>query len=194
MIVDAIQILVSGGMKVENMQQKTDLFLNDLSVDRFSALADEAIRASFEDLVSQLGGDAGAIWIVDKSRPEELAIAVNVGARGSQIEGSVSQDLKSGLVSKAFREKLLVHDKGVFRDREQSMDVDMKLGQYTVYQIAGPFSMFGDTIGAVTIVQLSSVENAGRSDWGFDEKAVEMFANWSAIASRLFEYAVVKPA
>ena len=194
MIGGGIQFVISSGMKVENLQQKTELFLNDLSVDRFGALADEAIRASFEDLVSQLGGDAGAIWIVDKSNPEELAIAVNVGARGSQIEGNVSQNLKRGLVSKAFREKRLVHDKGVFRDREQSMDVDMKLGQYTAYQIAGPFAMFGDTIGAVTIVQLSSTEKAASRAWGFDEKAVEMFANWTAVAERLFEYAAIKSA
>ncbi len=187
-----IQVLVSGEMKVENLQQKTDSFLNDLSVDRFGVLADEAIRASFEDLVSQLGGDAGAIWIVEKSKPEELTIAVNVGARGSQVEGNVSQNLERGLVSKAFREKLLVRDKGAFRDREQSMDVDMKLGQYTAYQIAGPFSMFDKTIGAITIVQLSNSQNASGRNWGFDQQAAEMFANWSTVAERLFEYAAIK--
>lgn len=175
----------------EHLQKSADAFLQQDSVSKLGDLADEEIRSSFEDLLHHVAADAGAVWIVGKDN-EELTIAVNVGARGSSIEGSVSQGLDSGLVSKAFKEETMVRDEGAFRHREQSLAVDMKLGQLTAYQIACPFSMFGKTIGAVTVVQLSTPQNAGKREWGFDEEAANSVTRWVSIAQRLFEYEALK--
>ena len=170
-------------------QSQIDSYFDTLSVESFGSLADSTIRESFDDLLGNINADAGALWIVEHDKPDELTIAVNVGAKGSTIEGNVSQGLDTGLVSRAYRELELVHDQGAFRHPEQSMDVDMQLGQYTAYQIACPFQMFDKTIGAVTVIQLSSAENAGTREWGFQDEAVTSFTRWVAVAQRLFEYA-----
>jgi hypothetical protein len=177
-------------MGIENYRTEIDLLLNQLSIDTFKELADEVTRASFGDMVRQLGGDAGAIWIVDKSKPQELVIAVNVGAQGDSIEGKVTQSLDSGLVSKAYTEKQLVHDEGAFRHPEQSMDVDMQLGQYTAYQMASPFNLFGETIGAATVIQLASTKSAN-GEWGFSKEAVQSFRTWVPVLQRLLEYSAI---
>jgi hypothetical protein len=167
-------------------------FLQDVSVTSLKELADDTFRKSFEDLVHQLNADAGALWIIDKEKPEELTIAVNVGSRGSSIEGHISQELSSGLVSKAFREETVVHDEGAFRDPEKSYSVDVTLGQMTNYQIAMPFFMFGQKVGAVTAVQVSTLEAPSRNDWGFKQDCVERFSHWVAVAQRLLEYSQVR--
>ena len=167
-------------------------FLGRLSISSLQELADETTRESFEDLIHQLNADAGAIWVLEKNELDELTIAVNVGARGSSIEGAVSQRLNSGLVSKSFREEILIHDEGTFQDPEQSVAVDMELGQRTNYQIAMPFYMFGQKVGAVTVVQISTPEKPTRNEWGFDDECVVNFQHWVAVAQRLFEYARVR--
>ncbi|MEM7452991.1 MAG: hypothetical protein AAF456_01425 [Planctomycetota bacterium] len=176
-------------MAMMKIQSQIDSIFDSLSVDSFGSLADSTIRDSFDDLLTRLNADAGALWIVEHDKPDELTIAVNVGARGSTIEGNVSQGLDTGLVSRAYREKELVHDQGAFRHPEQSMDVDMQLGQFTAYQIACPFQMFDKTIGAVTVIQLSSAENATTREWGFQEEDVTSFTRWISVAQQLFEYA-----
>lgn len=162
-------------------------FLSDLSVASLQALAVESTRKSFETLLQHVQADAGAIWVVDKNATDALTIAINVGARGSEIEGHVSQALDKGLVSKAFREGSLIHDEGSFRDPEQSLSVDLELGQLTNYQIAMPFMMFGEKIGAVTVVQVSTLEKPLRKQWGYTAECVEEFRNWVVEAQRLFE-------
>lgn len=177
----------------QHLHESASKFLQQVSVSKLSDLADEKIRMSFEDLLHHVNADAGAIWLVG-SDGEQLTIAVNVGARGSSIEGNVSQNLDSGLVSKAFREKAIVCDEGTFRHEEQSLDVDMELGQLTAYQIASPFSMFEQTIGAVTVIQLTTAENTSRREWGFDDEASESVSRWVSVAERLFEYEALKQA
>lgn len=170
-------------------QDKTVSFQKNISVDSFGSLADATIRQALEEIVQSLGGDAGAIWIVEPADPENLVIAVNVGSRGSSIEGEVSQNVDSGLVSKAFREGKIVHDQGAFQHPDQSAQVDQQLGQYTAYQVAAPFSMFANKIGAVTIVQLS--DGSPKRQWGFTPESVESLQRWLPAIERLFEYAVI---
>lgn len=167
-------------------------FLNSVSLDSIRELANEVIKESFEDHVERLRGDAGAIWVVDQSNPEEITIAVNVGARGSSIEGSVSQNLESGLVSKAFKEEQLICDEGVLPHNEKSFDVDQELEQMTLHQIAAPFRIFGKTIGAMTVAQFVTAETCAKRTWGFDQEAKESFRRFSAVCERLFEYEVIK--
>lgn len=181
-------------MDEDKKQEIGQSFLKSVSVSRMQELAVPSSRKSFEDLLHQIKADAGAIWIVDKDQTDALTIAVNVGARGSSIEGNISQSLDRGLVCKAFREDTLVHDQGTFFDPEQSRSVDMRLGQQTNYQLAMPFFMFEHKIGAVTAVQVSTLENPLRKEWGFTDQAVEDFQHWVAVAQRLFEYECVNQA
>ena len=168
---------------------KTISFQSNISVDSFSGLADSTIRQVFEEIVQSLGGDAGAIWIVEPADPDKLVIAVNVGSRGSSLEGEVSQSVNSGLVSKAYREGTIVHDQGAFQHPDQSIQVDQQLGQYTAYQVALPFSMSGKRVGAATIIQLS--DGSPKRQWGFTPESVESLQRWAPALERLFEYAVV---
>ena len=167
-------------------------FLSSLSIERFNGLADSVIKGSFEDFLAQINADAGAIWIVGDQDSDEITISVNVGARGSSVEGKISQNLDSGLVSKAYRENKIIGDEGVISHSEKSFDVDAKLGQMTVHEIAGPFKLFGKTIGAVTVVQMVIDANVKNKQWGFSENAVEMFGRWVEVAQRLFEYECLK--
>ena len=166
-------------------------FIKELSVQSLQKLADQTVRESFGDLIHRLQADAGAIWVLEHNEPDELTIAVNVGEHSDSVEGNVSQGLTSGLVSKSFREETLIRDEGTFSDPEQSVSVDMKLGQRTNYQLAMPFFMFGEKVGAVTAVQISTLEKPTRSEWGFDEQCVDNFRHWVAVAQRLLEYARV---
>lgn len=175
-------------MTIPGCEAAVDAFLNSVSLEKVQALADEVIKESFEDLVARVGADAGAIWIVEADESSEITIAVNVGARGSDIEGEVSQDLDSGLVSKAYKQDELISDEGVIPHAEKSLDVDQQLAQMTLHQIASPFKMFGKTIGAVTVVQFVTATSGTKKEWGLSEDATESFKRWVAVAERLFEY------
>ena len=175
-------------MTIPGCEAAVDAFLNSVSLEKVQQLADEVIKESFEDLVHGVGADAGAIWIVDPDQSSEITIAVNVGARGSEIEGEVSQNLDSGLVSKAYKQEELISDEGVIPHAEKSLDVDQQLAQMTLHQIAAPFKMFGKTIGAVTVVQFVTATGAQKKEWGLREDATESFQRWVAVAERLFEY------
>jgi hypothetical protein len=179
-------------MNTEKFQPEIDAFLNSVSVETVGKLADNVFRNSLEDLIRQTGADAGAVWIADEKTPDSLTIAVNVGDKGESIEGNVSQQLESGLVSRAFKEDVFVHDQGVFRSPEQSMEVDLQLGQLTTHQMACPFKMFGKTVGALTVIQLTSLKGKPRREWGFDEAAVNAFQCWAPVAEKLAEYSVVR--
>lgn len=180
-------------MTIPGCEVVADTFLNSVSLESVRQLADSVIKESFEDLVARVGADAGAIWIVDPEQSSEITIAVNVGARGSEVEGEVSQNLDSGLVSKAYKQEQLISDEGVIPHAEKSFDVDQKLAQMTLHQIASPFKMFGKTIGAVTVVQfVTATSGAEKKDWGLREDATESFRRWVAVAERLFEYQCLK--
>ncbi|MEM9944139.1 MAG: hypothetical protein AAF939_21465 [Planctomycetota bacterium] len=161
--------------------------LNNPSVQRFQELADPVIRDSMRDLAKHLGANAAALWVRPPGE-EKLTIAVNVGIRGTEVEGKISQDLSSGLVSKAFKENVVICDEGPFRHSEQSMDVDMELGQMTQFQIAGPIQMFGTTVGAVTDIQMTTADSPAPQEWGFQKGAEEIFRRWLPVAQRLFEW------
>ena len=178
-------------MSCDKFQKEVDSFLQSVSVEAIGKIADQVFRKSFEELLCHCGADAGALWVVEKDAPDSLTIAVNAGDKGETIEGKVSQQLDSGLVSRAFKESTFVHDDGLFRSKDQSMEVDMQLGQVTTQQMAIPFQMFGQTIGAITVIQLSSSNGVTRREWGFKDDSVQAFQNWLPVAQRLAEYAVV---
>lgn len=178
-------------MSTHKFQQEIDAFHQSVSVETIGKVADEVFRHSLENLIRQTNADAGAVWVADQGKPDALTIAINVGDKGESIEGNVSQQLESGLVSRAFKESKFVHDNGVFRSADQSSDVDMQLGQFTTHQMASPFQMFGKTVGAVTAIQLTSVKKPTRREWGFDEDAVQAFHSWVSVAQRLAEYSII---
>lgn len=179
-------------MSTQKFQHEIDSFHQSISVETIGGVADQVFRDSLEDLIRQTKADAGAVWVADKESPDSLTIAINVGEKGDAIEGNVSQQLESGLVSRAFNEGVFVHDDGVFRPADQCLDVDMQLGQFTIHQMASPFKMFGKTIGAVTAIQLSTATNPpAQRAWGFDDDSVRAFQCWVSVAQRLAEYSIV---
>ena len=179
---------------MEKFRDAIDRNLSQISVGSFQQLADDNFRKSFDDLVRRNGADAGAIWIVEHDNPQVLTIAVNVGEKGDSIEGEVQQVIETGLVSRAYKDKEFVHDQGAFRNAEQSDSVDRQLGQFTAHQMALPFNVFGNTVGAVTLIQLATPQNVAGREWGFNEAAENSFQCWTSIAQQLIEWAVVRDA
>lgn len=175
------------------LNQASEEFTQGMGIVVFQSLADDVIKNSILNLSQLINGHAIAIWLPEKKDSEEvLTIAYNVGARGHEIEGVVSQPLDEGLVSKAFKDNDFVCHQGFFKHREQSADVDKELGQVTAHQIAAPFQLFGKTVGAITIIQTLASGIEQQSEWGFDENDVEMFKSGVQNIERLFELNIIR--
>jgi hypothetical protein len=168
-------------------------FVASPTLTTFQKLADSFVRESFEKLLGKIQGHAGAYWLIDRQDDVEgLTIAVNVGDRGAEIEDKIFQPLDHGLVSEAFNKNETICHQGLFRPKKQSVEVDRELRQVTSHQIAAPFEMFGQKIGAVTVIQSLSGGVAKGTDWGFDQPAIEEFNNWVRLSERLVEYNFVR--
>ena len=164
-----------------------------LTTDTFRSLTDAVIENTFSNLNQLINGHATAVWLPEQRESETvLTIAYNVGARGHEIEGVISQSLDKGLVSKSYQEGETICHQGFFKHREQSSTVDQELGQITAHQIAAPFALFGQTIGAITIIQTLASGLEQQSEWGFDEDDVSMFQSGVEAIQRLFELNVIR--
>ena len=65
-----------------------------LDLDALKSLADEVIDGSIENLNELVNGHATAIWMREvKDGDEVLTIAYNIGGKGEEVEGVVSQSL-----------------------------------------------------------------------------------------------------
>ena len=175
------------------IDEATNSFLASLQRASLPSLADQVIESSILNLQKLINGHAIAIWLPETRDGEEvLTIALNVGERGHEIEGEISQTLEHGLVSKSFLEKETICHQGFFKHREQSVRVDQELGQVTAHQIATPFSLFGQTVGACTVIQTLASGLEQQSDWGFDENDVTLFRNGMESIERLFELNIIR--
>ncbi|MEM9410515.1 MAG: hypothetical protein AAGA30_05345 [Planctomycetota bacterium] len=165
----------------------------EINVSNLKSLADDVIEKCMEQLISHVNGHAVAVWMPEsKDGQEVLTIAYNVGGKGSDVEGIISQSLDDGLVSKSFKEAQVVCHKGFFKHKEQSSDVDKQLGQMTAHQMASPFNLFGLTVGAITVIQTLGAGVENHADWGFDDQDVRHFTVVVAIIQRLFELNLIR--
>ena len=175
------------------IEEATRSFLSDIEIKSVKSLVDKVVHGSLNNLVTQVNGHAVAIWLHEqKPEGEALTIAYNVGEKGHDVEGVVSQPLDDGLVSKAFKEEKTICHQGVFKHKEQSTDVDKELGQMTAHQIAAPFSLFGKTIGAITVIQTLAKGYEQQSEWGFDKSDIEYFETSVDTIQRLLELNVIR--
>ena len=165
----------------------------NLDLDALKSLSDDVIEGSIENLNELVSGHATAIWMREEKDGEEvLTIAYNVGGKGEEVEGVVSQSLDSGLVSKAFNDDETICHQGFFKHKEQSSSVDKELGQITAHQIATPFKLFGQGVGAVTVIQTLAAGIEANSEWGFENSDIENFEAHVRVLERLFELNVIK--
>lgn len=175
------------------IDQATDSYLGGLELSVLPELADQVIKGSILNLIQLINGHAIAIWLPENRDGEDvLTIALNVGERGHEIEGEISQSMDKGLVSKAYRENETICHQGFFKHREQSSAVDQELGQVTAHQIATPFKLFDKIVGAVTVVQTLASGIEQQSEWGFDENDVALFRTGIETIERLFELNVIR--
>lgn len=167
--------------------------VNNLNLDTLKSLTDSVVQGSIENLNDLVNGHATAIWIRENKQGDDvLTIAYNVGVKGEEVEGVVSQSLDSGLVSKAFKNEKTICHQGFFKHREQSTDVDKELGQVTAHQIATPFKLFGQSIGALTVIQTLAAGVENNSEWGFDAEDIENFEAMVRVIERLLELNVIR--
>lgn len=175
------------------IEEATKSFLEGIEIESVKSLVDKVVHGSLNNLITQINGHAAAIWLHEqKSAGEALTIAYNVGEKGHDVEGVVSQPLDEGLVSKAFKEDKTICHQGVFKHKEQSTDVDKELGQMTAHQIAAPFKLFDKTIGAITVIQTLAKGYEQQSEWGFDKSDIAYFETSVDIVQRLLELNVIR--
>jgi hypothetical protein len=175
------------------LDRALEKFLRKMQFDQFQSLTDAVIERHLTDMLKTLEAHAVAIWVKTVGPDgDQLTIAYNVGQRGSEIEGKISQPLDEGLVSKAYRENTTICHQGIFRHREQSLSVDLQLGQLTAHQIAAPFMFFDRAIGAITVIQTLDAGLAEHSHWGFDNDKIKLFEGEVAVVQRLFELNFLK--
>jgi len=175
------------------IDEAAESFVGRLEIVTLQSLADPVIEAAISNLNQLIDGHAIAIWLPENRAGEAvLTIAYNVGERGHEIEGVVSQSLGKGLVSKAYRDHETICHQGFFKHRDQSIDVDQKLGQVTAHQIATPFQLFDRTVGAATIIQTLASGIEKHSEWGFDERDVDRFQAGIETIQRLFELNIIR--
>ena len=173
---------------IQSIQSTIASFSTIVSDELIHELADPTIERCFLNLLDHIQAHAAAIWLKQPGdKGDVLSIAYNVGGRGSAVEGTVRQPLDRGLVSKAFRERKTICHQGIFKHKEQSIDVDLKLGQMTAHQIAAPFDLFGAPIGAFTAIQTLDAGIKPDSEWGFETTDIEHFETWVEMIQRLFE-------
>ena len=135
--------------------------------------------------LTEIGGHEGSIWIIDEKK-QQLVTCYNT----EELARHVSQDLGSGLVSKAFNEETPIHHKGLKRYHDSSSSVDEKLAQKTQHQISVPFYVGGKLCGAVSVVQLSSdFHSDPRKDvpWGFSDDALPAVAATATVIAEGIE-------
>ena len=168
-------------------------FLANLDTGSLKLYSDDVIDNCIKNLIDHVNGHAVAVWLEEqKEGSDVLTIAYNVGEKGDEVEGVISQSLEDGLVSKAYKEKETICHQGFFKHKEQSMKVDQKLGQITAHQIAAPFQLFGKTIGAITVIQTLAAGFEQHSDWGFDRTDIEHFESTVEVIQRLFELNIIR--
>ena len=175
---------------IANVSKK---FIDNVNIEGFRSLADRVIENAISNLIDLVNGHAVAVWLPEiKDDEEVLTIAYNVGEKGPEVEGVISQSLDKGLVSKSFKEKETVCHQGFFKHRDQSSSVDKELGQITAHQIASPFQLFGETIGAITVIQTLGAGVEQHDDWGFNDEDVRHFDKSVQIVQRLFELNLIR--
>ena len=175
------------------IEESSEAFVAKINIDNLKSLTDDVIEKSILNTIDQVNGHAVAIWLPDeKDGQDVLTIAYNVGDKGPEVEGVISQKLDEGLVSKSFKNNETVCHQGFFKHREQSSSVDKKLGQITAHQIASPFRLFGKTIGAITVIQTLAAGVEQHSDWGFNNTDIQHFESSVQITQRLFELNVIR--
>lgn len=172
---------------------ESEKFLGNVDLENFKSLTDQVIENCITNLIALVNGHAVAVWLPEQKDGEEvLTIAYNVGEKGPEVEGVISQSLDKGLVSKSFKQKETVCHQGFFKHRDQSSSVDKELGQITAHQIAAPFELFGKTIGAITVIQTLGAGVEQHDDWGFNDEDVRHFDGTIQIIQRLFELNVIR--
>jgi len=151
------------------------------------SLADEFIREHLLFEMKRIGGDAAAMWVPDhRDGKDGLMIAVNVGSKGTSIEGVVFQPFGQGLLCAAYSENRIICHQGIFQHRQQSAQVDKQLHQVTAHQIACPLDLFDQRAGAATVIQSSGGEF--RTKWGFDQNDIDSFVRAIKVCQRFLEY------
>lgn len=164
----------------------------ELNLTNFKLLVDDVVAKTMSNILDHVNGHAIAIWLKENGAEEKLTIACNVGDKGASVEGLVSQPLSAGLVSKAYRDGQVVCHQGLFKHREQSLSVDKALNQITAHQIASPFRLFGNRVGAVTVVQTLAKGIEQHSEWGFTKEDISHFETGVEILQRLIELNLIR--
>lgn len=118
-----------------------------------NSLMGETACALFATLLRSVQADEGTLWVVNAEK-NALVAAYNHGPRRAEFELKATQSLSEGVISVAFRKDEPVADTGMFQHPQHSIKVDVKLGQYTVHELAAPFRLFGELLGVASAVQL----------------------------------------
>lgn len=149
--------------------------LGHLSPAQLNALADPVVRGLLQRFVSIVHAHEIAVWAKDPEANQLVPFLDTAGPAGG-FEMSAAQSLERGIVSRVFREHSSFLERGLWRSRERSPEIDMALQQVTQNEMCVPFYLYGHLVGVVSAVQLTDRKHSPPKRWGFEERDLEVLA------------------
>lgn len=147
--------------------------IEGLSLDELHTLGDSSVRHLLSLFTPLTSAHEIAVWAKDPNAEKLVPIIDTAGSDGN-FEMRVSQDLSHGIVSRVYTERTSYLDKGLWRSKERSKNVDNLLHQITQNEMCVPFYLAGQLLGVMSAVQLTDQKHAAPSNWGFKPEHLEV--------------------
>lgn len=158
-----------------------------VSAENFASLLDPLMRHVLEQGFDQATAHEGTVWLADAAG-EFLLPAHNTGAEATRWVGHFKQSLKAGLISMVFASEQPFIENEVFKNSQQSKELDATLGVQTYALIAVPFYFLRRCRGVISSVQLKAPASPLPDPPGFRPEHLASVARAAALLSRLLEY------
>lgn len=142
--------------------------LGNLSPAELNALADPPARQLLARFIPLTHAHEIAVWAKDPVADQLVPFLDTAGPSG-KFEMNTAQSLARGIVSRVYRENTSFLERGLWRSRERSTEIDKALQQVTENEMCVPFYLAGRLMGVVSAVQLTDSRHRPPKRWGFDE-------------------------
>ncbi len=156
----------------------------------FNALGDPAVRRLLALFVPLTHAHEIAVWVKDPAA-DRLVAVLDTSGPGGGFEMKTSQSLASGIVSRVYREQAAFLERGLWRSRERSPEVDAALQQVTQNEMVVPFRFADLLVGVMSAVQLTDRKHATPKRWGFDENDLAILAAAAEAVAQSLERALL---
>lgn len=157
----------------------------------FNALGDPAVRRLLALFVPLTHAHEIAVWVKDPAA-DQLVPVLDTSGPGGGFEMKTAQPLASGIVSRVYREKAAFLERGLWRSRERSPEVDAALQQVTQNEMVVPFHFADRLVGVMSAVQLTDRKHGAPKRWGFDESDLAILVAAAEAVGQSLERALLR--